>query len=189
MHDLYSELLVRLRKQSKPTAQPGDEFLRAVSSGRDRLPPAAVSGQAEGDFSGLREQLLESERRAVAANEALRQIREERDERLERAREALAQERSARRAAEQRLVEAIGGKAGEDLRERPASVAGELEPLDPEVAGHEPDQPEPGLGFPAGDDDRRAQEPAAADGEEGWPAPWLARNEPRRRGLFRRLRS
>ena len=133
----------------------------------------------------MRERLLESERRAAAADEALRQIREERDERLEQAREALARERSARVAAEQRLAEVIETEAPPEVQE-PLEV---LEPVEPEPAGYEDDNPDPGQGFPEGGD-RQLDEPAPENGqEEGWPAPWLEEEKPQRRGLFRRSRS
>lgn len=177
---LYSGLLVRLRKQSRPTALPGDEFLRAVSSGRERRPPAAAPAPADrqDDPGGLRAKLLESERRAAAADEALRQVREQQDERLEQARVALAREREARIEAERRLAE--HAPAPEPQVTQPRAEA----PAPPDRAPR-PDA-EPELTFGA------AQEPApgqAGEPEEGWPAPWLEDDKPARRGLFRRSRS
>ncbi|HYI38503.1 MAG TPA: hypothetical protein VEX39_17990 [Thermoleophilaceae bacterium] len=180
---------MRLRKQSKPTAQPGDEFLRAVSSGRERPSPAPAPARPAAGSPGLEERLLESERRAAAADEALRQIREDQDDRLEQARAALAQERQARIAAEERLVEQTGSSAPEQPLEPEPLEPEYLEP-EPgdyaEAADPPPAEPAADLTFPA-----TSRQPAAEgdEPEDGWPAPWLDDEQPAKRGLFRRSRS
>jgi hypothetical protein len=176
---------VRLRKQAKAGPLPGDEFLRAVSSGRGNPRPAAPV-LPTGD-PALRQQVLETERRATAAEEALRQIREESQLRLDEARSALERERDARIAAERELELARG--APPEPQARPEAPA----PAQPQPAEAEPrTHAVPDHGDAPGFQGEHHEPPAdldhlTSDDEEApeWPTPWLG-PDGRGRGLFRR---
>ena len=132
--------------------------------------------------------MLESERRAAAAEEALRQIREESHERLDKARRALARERAARIAIENELLETYEHDSEAELEPEPepepVPVADEPEPVPVD------DEPEPAANTEPPADPTPQARPAhpgddvPEDGE--WPAPWLDPPSSPRRRLFRR---
>ena len=138
--------------------------------------------------TGLRQQILETERRATAAEEALRQIRAESRQRLEEARSALEREREARAAAEREL---------ELTLDSPPPAPEPPQALEPVPAAPVETEPQPtavpehgeAAGF-HGADHEPAADPALGDEEEApeWPTPWLAAKG-RGRGLFRRSSS
>lgn len=172
---------VRLRKQQRPSDAPGDTFLKAVSSGR----PAARSGVAPATTDpALRQQLLDTERRAVSAEEALAQIRDESSQRLKEAREALAAERTARLAAEEALERAQA--AADTRRDAPAPAREPREAPAQQAPEPEPEPRDPDAGHPGHPDGpplRDTVHHAEGDEEGEWPTPWL---EPDKRGLFGR---
>jgi hypothetical protein len=156
---------VRLRKQPKAASPPGDAFLRAVSSGRAE-PRAKAPAPVHTDDDALRERVLDSERRAKAAEDALAQIRDEGARRLEDARRALSAEREARLRAEEALARS--------QRRAQAAPADQEQPAPAPAAD---DDPAAGGGGGVGDPEGpRMRDPvigASGDPEGEWPTPWL----------------
>ena len=139
--------------------------------------------------------MLESERRAAAAEEALRQIREESHERLDKARRALARERAARIAIENELLETYEHDSEAELAPEPQRESEPDLELEPEPEPEpEPvpvdDEPEPApTTEPPADPapQTRSDHPGDDVSEEGeWPAPWLDPPSSPPRRLFRR---
>ncbi len=146
--------------------------------------------------------MLESERRAAAAEEALRQIREESHERLDKARRALARERAARIAIENELIqvhESESELAPEPQPEPEPDLDLEPEPEPEAEPVPVPDEPEPApvdheaeaapSAEPPADPAPQTRHPHPGDDapEEGeWPAPWLDPPSSPPRRLFRR---